>query len=246
MSFWIRSLNPPTRIYGAGSRLETSGIDLKEKRNTFQGGYGKLVTKGVEYFYDEEGNLVRKTEADGSTWEYSYYGNGMLRKVIRPNKSAVIFKYDGLGRRIEKCITKAGSEKVISFAENAPSMAEKLSQTEETWETIGGVRIRNNLIYEGRKKEIFTERLNSEIAYEEKKFDWGKLACNVLIGLAAVALTVATAGLAAAALGAAAATVGAVVIGGAISGTIAVGFMAVSDIVRGEVSDAKDYVLAGI
>ena len=44
----------------------------------------------------------RKTEADGSIWEYSYYGNGMLRKVVRPDKRAVIFKYDGLGRRIEK------------------------------------------------------------------------------------------------------------------------------------------------
>ena len=53
------------RIYGAGSRLETSGIDLKEKRNIYQGGHGRLVTKGVEYFYDEEGNLVRKTEAAG-------------------------------------------------------------------------------------------------------------------------------------------------------------------------------------
>lgn len=50
----------------------------------------------------------RKTEADGSIWEYSYYGNGMLRKVVRPDKSAVIFKYDGLGRRIEKSITRAG------------------------------------------------------------------------------------------------------------------------------------------
>ena len=93
------------RIYGMGRRLETSGIDLKEKRNIYQGGHGRLVTKGVEYFYDEEGNLTRKKEADGSTWEYSYYGNGMLRKVVRPDKSAVIFKYDGLGRRIEKCIT---------------------------------------------------------------------------------------------------------------------------------------------
>ena len=124
------------RIYGAGSRLEMSGIDLKEKRNNFQGGHGKLVTKGVEYFYDEEGNLARKKEADGSTWEYSYYGNGMLRKVVRPDKSAVIFKYDALGRRIEKCITKEGSEKVISFAEK------KAVAEESKWETIGGVRIR--------------------------------------------------------------------------------------------------------
>ncbi len=124
------------RIYGAGSRLETSGIDLKEKRNTFQGGYGKLVTKGVEYCYDEEGNLARKTEADGSVWEYSYYGNGLLRKVVRPDKSAVIFKYDALGRRIEKCITGAGSEKLVSFAEK------KALAEERKWETIGGVRIR--------------------------------------------------------------------------------------------------------
>ena len=124
------------RIYGAGSRLETSGIDLKEKRNIFQGGYGKLVTKGVEYCYDEEGNLARKVEADGSVWEYSYYGNGLLRKVVRPDKSAVIFKYDALGRRIEKCITKAGSEKVIPFAEK------KTLVKESKWETIGGVRIR--------------------------------------------------------------------------------------------------------
>lgn len=107
------------------------------------------------------------------------------------------------------------------------------------------IKAGNNLIYEGRRKEIFTERLNSEIAYEEKKFDWGKLACNVLIGLAAVALTVATAGAFAVAAGAAAATVGAVVIGGAISGTIAVGFMAVSDIASGEVSDWQDYAFAG-
>ncbi|MBQ3164165.1 MAG: hypothetical protein IJC02_06475, partial [Lachnospiraceae bacterium] len=124
------------RVYGAGSRLEASGIDLKEKRNVFQGGYGKLVTKGVEYCYDEEGNLARKTEADGSTWEYSYYGNGMLRKVVRPDQSAVIFKYDAMGRRIEKCITKAGSEKVVSFAEK------KILAEESKWETIGGVRIR--------------------------------------------------------------------------------------------------------
>ena len=63
-------------------------------------------------------------------------GISMLRKVVRPDQSAVLFKYDALGRRVEKCITKAGSEKVISFAE-------KKSQAEESkWETIGGARIR--------------------------------------------------------------------------------------------------------
>lgn len=36
--------------------------------------------------------------------------------IGRPDKSAVIFKYDGLGRRIEKCITRSDSEKIISLA----------------------------------------------------------------------------------------------------------------------------------
>ena len=91
----------------------------------------------------------------------------------------------------------------------------------------------NNLIYEGRKKEVFTERLNAEIAYEEKKFDWGKLVCNVLIGLAAVAAVVAvvaTGGAALVAMGAVAATtVSSVVAGAAISGALAVGTVDFTD-----------------
>ena len=43
--------NDSDRIYGAGSRLEKHVIDLKEKRNHFQGGYGRFVTKGIQYIY---------------------------------------------------------------------------------------------------------------------------------------------------------------------------------------------------
>lgn len=112
------------------------------------------------------------------------------------------------------------------------------------------IKAGNNLIYDGRRKEIFTERLNEEIAYEEKKMDWGKLLGNVLIGLAAVALVVAVVATGGAALVAAGvvaqATVASVAMGAAISGAIAVGVTAVSDIARGEVSDWQDYALAGL
>jgi RHS repeat-associated protein len=80
-------------------------------KNEFQGGYGKLVTKGIEFRYDEEGNLAKKIEVNGDVWEYGYYGNGMLAKVVRPDKGEVTFKYDPLGRRIEK----RSPEKVVSF-----------------------------------------------------------------------------------------------------------------------------------
>jgi len=79
------------RVYGAGSRL--------------------LETRDAKFSYDEEGNLVQKVEKNGDTWKYEYYGNGMMSKVIRPDKTEVTFKYDSLGRRIEK----SSDEKTMRF-----------------------------------------------------------------------------------------------------------------------------------
>ena len=70
------------RVYGAGSRL--------------------LETREATFSYDEEGNLIQKVEKNGDTWKYEYNGNGMMSKVVRPDKTVVTFKYDSLGRRIEK------------------------------------------------------------------------------------------------------------------------------------------------
>lgn len=71
------------RTYGKGSRL--------------------LASREWKYDYDVEGNLVRKTHRQkGLTWQYRWYANGMLASVLRPNRDEVSFKYDALGRRIEK------------------------------------------------------------------------------------------------------------------------------------------------
>ncbi|WP_427108127.1 RHS repeat domain-containing protein [Lysinibacillus xylanilyticus] len=79
------------RVYGAGSRL--------------------LETRDAKFSYDEEGNLVQKVEKNGDTWKYEYNGNGMMSKVIRPDNTEVTFKYDSLGRRIEK----SSDDKTTSF-----------------------------------------------------------------------------------------------------------------------------------
>ena len=63
------------------------------------------MTKGRQFFYDEEGNLAKKKEPDGGTWTYLYLGNGMLREVTRQDKSCVSFQYDTFGRRIEKSVS---------------------------------------------------------------------------------------------------------------------------------------------
>ncbi|WP_197141123.1 RHS repeat domain-containing protein [Lysinibacillus sphaericus] len=79
------------RVYGAGSRL--------------------LETQEATYSYDDEGNLIQKFEKNCDTWKYEYYGNGLMSKVIKPDKAEVTFKYDSLGRRIEK----SSNEKLTKF-----------------------------------------------------------------------------------------------------------------------------------
>jgi RHS repeat-associated protein len=56
------------------------------------------------YKYDEEGNLISKThKGNHKKTVYEWYANGMLKKVIRPDRNEVSFTYDALGRRISKC-----------------------------------------------------------------------------------------------------------------------------------------------
>ena len=75
--------------------------------------------KKWQYYYDSHGNLVLKTMRRSGpsletgmrdeflAWQsgdyaYTWQGNGMLRSVTRPDGKTVTFRYDALGRRIEK------------------------------------------------------------------------------------------------------------------------------------------------
>jgi hypothetical protein len=80
---------------------------------------------------------------------------------------------------------------------------------------------------------------------EKKPFDWGKLATNVLAGLAVVALVTVAAVAIAVTCGAAAPVIGAIAVGAAVAGTAAVASQAISDVRSGEVSDMSAYVSAG-
>ncbi len=64
---------------------------------------GKLLeTPDARFIYDIEGNLVKKVTSGAAIWEYEWYDNGMLKKVLRPDGKEISFRYDPLGRRIEK------------------------------------------------------------------------------------------------------------------------------------------------
>ncbi|MGE7092254.1 RHS repeat domain-containing protein [Lysinibacillus sp. NPDC048646] len=86
--------------------------ETKEKTDRVYGACSRLLeTRDAKFSYDEEGNLVQKVEKNGDTWKYEYFGNGMMSKVIKPDNTEVTFKYDSLGRRIEK----SSNEKIIQF-----------------------------------------------------------------------------------------------------------------------------------
>lgn len=70
---------------------------------TYDKGSRLLSSREWEYHYDDEGNLTRKRHKQkGLEWRYRWLANGRLGSVLRPNQDEVSFKYDALGRRIEK------------------------------------------------------------------------------------------------------------------------------------------------
>ena len=113
-------------VYGDGSRQWRNPDQMgnvydspdRTDRNYGRGGQLREDRKW-RYYYDSQGNLVLKTMRRAGpsldagmrdeflAWQsgdyaYTWQGNGMLRSVIRPDDKTVTFKYDALGRRIEK------------------------------------------------------------------------------------------------------------------------------------------------
>ena len=75
----------------------------KERKDRKYGAGGRLLeSDGMKFNYDEEGNLISKISPGGKQWFYEWAGNGMLKKVIRPDEKEVSFEYDALGRRTAK------------------------------------------------------------------------------------------------------------------------------------------------
>ena len=113
-------------VYGDGSRQwrnpDAMGnvYDSPDRTDRSYGHGGQLrEDKKWRYYYDSHGNLVLKTMRRSGpsletgmrdeflAWQsgdyaYTWQGNGMLRSVTRPDGKTVTFKYDALGRRIEK------------------------------------------------------------------------------------------------------------------------------------------------
>lgn len=141
---------------------------------------GKLIWKqGTTYEYDAEGNLIKKKEPFDKVWQYSYYANGMLKEVIRPDKKKVSFTYDALGRRLSKTFDNSvtrwvwdGNKPLHEWQENneAPIIdpkgnlipREKLNFT--TWLFEEGSFVPCAKLQNGKSFSIITDHLGTPIA----------------------------------------------------------------------------------
>lgn len=69
--------------------------------------FNRLVsTASASYTYDANFNLISKTEASGTT-QYVWDFENRLKQVTLPNGKIVSYKYDALGRRVERSATVA-------------------------------------------------------------------------------------------------------------------------------------------
>jgi RHS repeat-associated protein len=75
--------------------------------------FNKLTsTASATYSYDNNGNLISKTDASGTT-TVTFNEENQLTQVALPNSLTVNYKYDGLGRRIQRTTSAGANERYI-------------------------------------------------------------------------------------------------------------------------------------
>jgi RHS repeat-associated protein len=69
-------------------------------------------TTNATYTYDNNGDLVSRTDSSGTT-TFTFNEENQLTQVTLPNGLAVNYKYDGLGRRIQRTTSTGANERYV-------------------------------------------------------------------------------------------------------------------------------------
>lgn len=73
--------------------------------------FNKLTaTVGATFGYDNNGNMTSRTDAGGA-WIYEWDYENRLKKATRPDGQYVVYKYDALGRRVERSLNSGAFTK---------------------------------------------------------------------------------------------------------------------------------------
>ncbi len=114
---------------------------LNQSDRTYSPSGQVLESEGTKYQYDSEGNVVKKTEADGKSWSYMWNAAGMLKSVVRPDGKQVDFSYDALGRRISKMYE---GRKTLWIWDRDVLLHEWVEVIERETETKPKIRVKNS------------------------------------------------------------------------------------------------------
>jgi RHS repeat-associated protein len=80
--------------------------------------FNRVVAIGSNsYSYDNNGNLISKTDGSG-TWAYAWDYENRLKQVTRPDSTTISYKYDALGRRIQRSKSTGGSTNYVYDGED--------------------------------------------------------------------------------------------------------------------------------
>ncbi len=96
-----------------GNRIQKDG-DIQNA--VFDAANRLLEDSLFTYIYDNNGNLTQKTEKGTSqTTAYTYDAENQLIRIDFPNGDTAEYRYDGLGRRIEKSLVSGLQSEVIRY-----------------------------------------------------------------------------------------------------------------------------------
>jgi len=130
VSSWVTGSNQRAYSYDAGNRLTgMSDFEIPRESYSYDGignrtashlsssysyqPFNKLVsTANASYAYDNNGNLITKADTSGTT-TYNYDEENLLTQVTAPNGLVINYKYDALGRRIQRTTTAGADERYV-------------------------------------------------------------------------------------------------------------------------------------
>jgi YD repeat-containing protein len=111
--------------------------------------FNKLTsTASASYSYDNNGDLTSKTDSLG-TWTLTYDEENRLTQVAIPSGPTVSYKYDALGRRIQRISSAGSNERYVYDGADVIIDLNADQQMEVFWEKVLGGSIVGGAIVVG-------------------------------------------------------------------------------------------------
>ena len=104
-----------------------------------------VSTSTATYIYNNNGNMVSKTEATGTT-QYVWDFENRLTQVVTPSSGSVTYKYDALGRRIQRTPSSGIS---TNFVYDGQDVVKDINSDGTTLEYLNGPGIDNKIRQKG-------------------------------------------------------------------------------------------------